>query len=106
MDRVDCIVIGAGVIGLALARELAIPRARGGAAGGGGPRRHEHQFQQQRGHPFGHLLPGRLPQGPAIHPPNDAMKIPNSGERAVQEGFHERGFIPPGMERAPLAADH
>jgi hypothetical protein len=59
------VVIGAGVVGLAVAR--AWPwRARSAGAGGRGQLRHPDQRAQQRGHPRRHLLPGGLAQGAAV----------------------------------------
>ena len=63
MERVDCVVIGAGVIGLAIARQLAIVRARGPGPRGRRHDRHRDQLAQQRGDPRRHLLSDRIAQG-------------------------------------------
>ena len=62
---IDCVVIGAGVVGLAIAGPGAA-RTRG--AGGRSHRghRHRHQLAQLRSHTRRHLLPGRQPESPAV----------------------------------------
>ena len=63
MDKVECVVIGAGVIGLAIARRLAQAGREVDRAGSGRGHRHRHLLAQQRGDPRRHLLQGRQPDG-------------------------------------------
>ena len=63
MDKVDCVVVGAGVIGLAVARRLAQAGREVDHAGSGRRHRHRDLVAQQRGDPRRHLLSGRKPDG-------------------------------------------
>ena len=76
MDTVDCVVIGAGVIGLAVGRALAnrglevVVVEAADAIGTG------NQQPQLRSHPRGHLLPGGFAEGPAVrHGPRAALPL-------------------------------
>ena len=66
MERVDCVVVGAGVVGLAVARALALAGREvivldaAEAIGTG------NIVAQQRGDPRRHLLPGRQPDGTVL----------------------------------------
>ena len=66
MDRVDAVVVGAGVVGLASARELAAHGRRDARARGRVGHRYRHQFAQQRGHPCRSLRRARLAEGAAL----------------------------------------
>ena len=63
MERVDCVVIGAGVVGLAVRAPAGAGRSRGDRARSRGHDRHRDQLAQQRGDPRRHLLSRRLAQG-------------------------------------------
>ena len=51
MDRVDAVVVGAGAVGLAVARELALRGRETIVLEADGRHRQRHQLAQQRGHP-------------------------------------------------------
>ena len=62
MDKVECVVVGAGVIGLAVARRLALAGREVVVLEG--PRASApYLLAQQRGDPRRHLLPRRQPEG-------------------------------------------
>ena len=86
MERaeVDCVVIGAGVIGLACARRHRAQRARGPD-----PRkRRRHRLRrlgaQQRGHPRRHLLSHRQPEGAAVR------RRPRAALRLLRRSWRDR----------------
>ena len=61
-----CVVVGAGVVGLARGARAGAGRTRGGRARGRRGHRHRHQFAQQRGHPRRAVLPAGLAEGAAV----------------------------------------
>ena len=81
VDRIDCLVVGAGVVGLAFARAL----ARGGrevVVIDGRRHRHRHQLAQQRGHPCRHLLRAGLAEGAALRArPRAALSVLRGARR-------------------------
>ena len=76
MDEVECVVVGAGVVGLAVRAGAGLRRPRGGRARGRGADRQPHQLAQFRGDPRRHLLPARLGQGAALRAgPGAALRL-------------------------------
>ena len=73
MYQTDCVVVGAGVVGLAVARALALGRARGRRARARGADRQPHQLAQLRGDPRRHLLSAGLGQGAALRRGRDLL---------------------------------
>ena len=57
--ELDAVVVGAGVVGLAVARELALAGREVVVLEAEDAHRHAHQLAQLRGHPRRHLLPAR-----------------------------------------------
>ena len=100
MERIECVVIGAGVVGLALARELALAGREVVGPGGRGPVRHRHQLPQQRSDPRRHVLPSRLPQGPALRGgqpgPVRVLPGPAGGAPALRQAHRGRRARPAG----------
>ena len=78
VERCECVVIGAGVVGLAVARALARRRPRRAGARGGGDVRHGHQFAQLGGRPRRPLLSAGQPEG-AVLPARAGPPLPLSG---------------------------
>ncbi len=66
MEDIEAVVIGAGVVGLAVARELALSGRETLILEAADAHRLGHQRAQQRGDPRRHLLPARLAQGAPV----------------------------------------
>ena len=76
MDKVECVVVGAGVVGLAVRAGAGARRARGGGARARGADRQPHQLAQFRGDPRRHLLPEGLGEGAALRArPRAALRL-------------------------------
>ena len=83
MDKVDCVVIGAGVVGLAVARRAGAGRPRGDRPRGRRRHRHRDLLAQQRGDPRRHLLPRRQPDGADLRQRQAARSTPTAREHGV-----------------------
>ena len=84
MDEIECVVIGAGVVGLAVARALALAGREVlvlEAAEGIGT---ETSVAQQRGDPRRHLLPARQPDGARSASPAGACSTPSAPSTACR----------------------
>ena len=67
-DAMQVLVVGAGVVGLAIARAGGARRPRRHRRRGGRPYRQRHLLAQQRGHPRRHLLSDRLAARAPLRP--------------------------------------
>ena len=84
-EEVECVVVGAGVIGLAVARHLALRRPRGRHRRGGPGLRHRDELAQLRGHPRRPLLSAQQPQGEAVpRRPRPALRLPRRARRRAR----------------------
>ena len=85
MESVECLVVGAGVIGLAVARALASGRAGSDRRRKRERDRRRGQFAQQRSHPCRHLLSDRARQDAALRRrQSDAVRILPRVRRSAQ----------------------
>ena len=86
LDQVDCVVVGAGVVGLAVARALALAGREVIVLEGGGGHRHRNLLAQQRGDPRRHLLPRRQPDGALLRRrPARAVRLLPRARRAAPQ---------------------
>ena len=83
MEQLDCVVVGAGVVGLAVARALALAGREVMVLEARGRHRHRHQLAQQRGHPRRHLLPARFAEGAAVRRRASELLYAYCAERGV-----------------------
>ena len=83
MDKVECVVIGAGVIGLAVARRLAQAGREVIVLEAAEGDRHRHLLAQQRGDPRRHLLQGRQPDGADVRRRQARRSIDIAGEHGI-----------------------
>ena len=84
LERLDVAVVGAGVVGLAMARAFALARPRRGGARSRIGARHAHELPQLRGHPRRDLLPDRVGEGaPLRRGQAEALRLLPRGRRGA-----------------------
>ena len=100
IESADVAVIGAGVIGLGVARALA--PGRGARCWSSRPSggRHAHQLAQLRGDPRRHLLPEGLAQGPALRR-GRRRSTPTAPSAASPTPARASSSSPPWRRRSP-----